>query len=195
MSDDPFASQPVQLEQIDYEGDRAALSHEPHGLGGWLILVGIGLVVTAIRLPVSLATTFFPLFTQGQWAALTTPGSKVYHPLWAPLLICETLGTLLFAVLAAALLFLFFSKSRWFPRIFIVYVISILLFDIADFFLVNRIPAAAAQHDFDPVMEIVRAILASAIWVPYMLVSKRVKNTFGKPGARPKVEHECVPRT
>ena len=45
------------------------------GLGGWLIIVGIGVVIS----PFLMAAQFIPLYTEifneGYWEVLTTPGS------------------------------------------------------------------------------------------------------------------------
>ncbi len=63
--------------------------NEPAGLGGWLILVGIGVVLSPIRLLISSAITYFPIFSDGTWQAVTTVGSEFYHPFWGPLLLSE----------------------------------------------------------------------------------------------------------
>src|SRR5262249_40884148 len=105
------------------------------------------------------------------------PGSAAYHPLWAPLVIFEIFGNLAFVVMAATLLFLFFTKSPRFPRLFIAYILFNAVFVTADYFFGDLIPAIAGQKT-DALKEVLRTAVTAVIWVPYMLVSKRVKNTF-----------------
>ena len=55
--------------------------NEAEKIGGWLILFGIGIVLSPIQLLITSVISFFPLFTDGSWAALTTITSEFYHPL------------------------------------------------------------------------------------------------------------------
>ena len=171
MADDPYRSPQAQVAEPE-------APHGPSGLGGWLVLVGIGLAVTAVRLSAFLVTTLVPVVTGDQWAQLTTPGTSSYHPFWAPLLMIETAGNLFFVGFAVTLLYLYFQKAPRFPKLFIAYLVLNLVFVTADYFLSGMIPAVAASTDNESVREIVRGLIGACIWVPYMLRSKRVKNTF-----------------
>ena len=155
----------------------------PSGLGGWLILPAIGLFLTPIRILIYLTGDLLPIFQDGSWEALTTPGSEVYHHLWAPLIVFEVAGNLFFVLFAVALLFLFFSKSHRFPVLMIAYLVSNLAFILLDYAFFEFIPFLAGSYDAEVVKEIARGVVGAAIWVPYFLVSKRVKNTFVKPEA------------
>lgn len=156
------------------------VTEEPRGLGGWLILPAIGLFILPIRLFFSLSNDFLPIFQQGYWEILTTPGSEAYHELWAPLIIFEVIGNIFFVIFDIILIFLFFVKSFRFPVLYIVFLALNLTFVAADLFFANSIPAVAAQNDAESVMQIVRSIIGAIIWIPYFLVSVRVKNTFVK---------------
>ena len=156
------------------------VTEEPRGLGGWLILPAIGLFILPIRLFFSLNNDFLPIFQQGYWEILTTPGSEAYHELWAPLIIFEVIGNIFFVIFDIILIFLFFVKSFRFPVLYIVFLALNLTFVAADLFFANSIPAVAAQNDAESVMQIVRSIIGAIIWIPYFLVSVRVKNTFVK---------------
>ncbi len=172
MSTNPY--QPPQSPLEDAPSETAG----PKGLGGWLILVGLGLGIAILRLLFILVTIFLPLFLQGQWSLLTTQGSEHYHALWGPLIIFEIVGNLALITLAGYLLYLFFTKSHRFPRFFIGYVLLQLLVVIGDFFLANLIPAVASENNTESWTEMFRSIIYALIWIPYMLRSKRVKNTF-----------------
>jgi hypothetical protein len=151
------------------------------GLGGWLVLVAIGLFVTPIKIGVLLMGTLVPALQGDTWASLTTPGGEAYHPFWGPLLIMEFAGNAIFLFGALGLLVLFFTKSRHFPLAIIVFFLANLVFVPADFFLADLIPAVAKQADSSSLRELVRTTVSCLIWVPYFLVSKRVKATFVEP--------------
>src|SRR4029077_11712335 len=130
---------------------------------------------------VSLATDYVPIFQSGAWAVLTTPGSARYHALWAPMIVGEIAFNLGFLVLDIWLLVLLFSKSWRFPKVFIAFAVLNFVFILLDSVIGNQIPAVAQASGAGSATEIIRALAMVAIWVPYMLTSKRVKNTFVKP--------------
>lgn len=151
---------------------------EPSGLGGWLILVAIGLVFAPFRVGALVLQLYVPLFRDGNWATLTTPGSEQYHVLWAPLLIFEIVCNLGFIVAYSVLAFLFFRKSRFFPKTYIALALINLCFIVLDMWFASFVLPDEPMLDPDTTKEIARALVSAAIWVPYMIVSKRVRNTF-----------------
>ena len=158
---------------------------EPQGLGGWLVLVAIGLVLTPIRNGVVIAKDLVPIVTNGYWTALTDPAGAAYHPLWAPLLIFEFVGNLAFIALSIYALLLFSRRSSRFPTLMVRYYVASLLFGATDYFAVEAIPSIAAQNDVASTRELIRGIMTCLIWVPYMYKSRRVRNTFVEPRAVP----------
>lgn len=151
---------------------------ELKGLSGWLILVGIGVVVSPLRLFVTAMQSFTPLFREGTWAALTTAGSEYYHPAWAPLLIGEIVYNLGMVSASAYLIYLFFSRHYLFPNVYIIVVIVSVIFIPIDAWLVTLVMPMKSMFDPDTMAEFARTFISGLIWVPYMLVSKRVKATF-----------------
>jgi len=151
---------------------------EPVGIGGWLFLPMLGLIVTPFRLGNLILTRFIPIFQEGYWDILTTPGNEAYHQLWAPLLIFEIVGNLIFILFSIALLVLLFSKHHKFPSLMIAFLLSNLAFVFVDYFAGDLIPAVDNQSDPESLGEMVRVIVGAAIWVPYFRKSERVKNTF-----------------
>lgn len=151
---------------------------EVTGLGGWLILVGIGVIFSPLRVLLLLGTVFVPIFTNGTYGDLSSPGSEFYNPAVAKLLIFESLTNGLFVLAYIALAFLFFSKSKLFPRAFIGLAIANFLFILLDAGLAKLTMPSVDMLDVDTVKELTRSAIAACIWVPYMLISKRVKTTF-----------------
>jgi len=151
--------------------------YELKGLGGWLILVGIGVVINPIFLLVTLYSSI-PLFSDGSWEALTTIGQETYHPLWGPLIIGEIIYNLVMLALTIYLIYLFFSKHYRFPKFFIAIIVASLIFILLDAWIVTLILPSRPILNQETINEIARAFGAGIIWIPYMLVSKRVKATF-----------------
>jgi len=72
-----------------FEAKNTKETATPRRIGGWLILVGIGVVFTPLKIIFLLSTTYPPLFSDGAWEAITTVGSEAYSPIWGPLIIGE----------------------------------------------------------------------------------------------------------
>jgi hypothetical protein len=148
----------------------------PRGLGGWLLVVALGLFATPIRVVFGMVGSS-GTYQLMQWNVLTVPGASAYHPLWAPALISSLLSNLTIVVFALLLIVLFLEKRRTFPRLFICYMALGAVAGMMDACFLQAIPNA----DHDP-REISRAITRTAvgcgIWIPYMCVSRRVRATF-----------------
>lgn len=179
MSDEELAQNPYAASQVELpivvDGTEV---RGPEGIGGWLILPLLGLVFTPIACAIILVTQNIPMFTQGHFAQLTDPNFAGYHPLWAPLLILEPIGSVVIATMAIWGLVLMFRKGKAFPRFMIAFYSVNLLFVIIDTVLGFQIPYVANEAGPDLVKQVFQAGVAAAIWIPYMRVSKRVKNTF-----------------
>lgn len=160
------------------EPGRAARSRPgPRGIGGWLIPVAIGLCVLPLRLLADLASNLLPAFKAQTWQALTTPTSREYDPLWAPLLIGELVVSLALLALSVITILLFFGKKRRAPSMIItVFALGIGL-QIADLSATQAIPAAAKITRGD-LLRLLQSVTTAAIWVPYFICSRRVRATF-----------------
>jgi hypothetical protein len=152
----------------------------PRGIGGWLILPLLGLIFTPIKVGVEMHRDFSPMLEPGIWEALTTPGGEAYHALWAPIIIFELATNVALIVFTLVLLVLFLRTSRRVPKLMIVLMLAQIAIQGVDLVLVGFIPALASDPDAHSKRDLVRALVAAAIWIPYFLTSKRVRNTFVK---------------
>ena len=174
MERNPYTPPEAELESPSLQG---AAAGGPEGLGGWLILVGIAIVLTPLMMLFGLSQTFPPLFNDGVWQALTTPGSEQYRPGFAALVVFEIAMNVAIIVVTIFSIALFFRKSMRVPR----WYIGILLAGLASliFDLIGvRMVLPDIPMDVGTMRDLVRSAIACAIWIPYMLVSVRVKNTF-----------------
>ena len=145
------------------------------GLGGWLILVAIGLIVSLLRIAKDFVSTW-PAYSVESWAALTTRGGERYHYLWGPYLSWALLANIAMLIALALTLVLFFRRRRIFPRVFICYMVFGAVVSVLDITVTQLIPAAKVESH--GAVEVVRVFVGCGIWIPYMLMSRRVRNTF-----------------
>lgn len=160
------------------QGVNMSENSESKGLGGWLVLVGLGVVLAPIRLLVTYIPTYKPIFEDGTWEALTTFGSEYYNPMWAPLLIGEISYNFILVVASLYLIYLFFSKNYLFPKLYICIAVVSLIFIPLDAWLVTKVLPDQPMFDPETTKEFARSLAGVVIWVPYLIVSKRVKATF-----------------
>lgn len=148
------------------------------GLRGWLILVGIIVVMSPLRSIVEMAWTYPSMFRNDEFVGLITAGSEAYQPNLRTVFLSEVILNLLLLAFSVWVAFLFFSKHYRFPGMFL----AMIGFSLLSHILVTWGYAVAAPWIpvFDPetLRAFFRLIVACLIWTPYMLVSKRVKLTF-----------------
>lgn len=136
------------------------------GIGGWLILLAAGLALSPLGILATLGADLTVVLT-GE-----AMGAFVHHETLAGLLAFDTLTNLAILAGLIALNFLFYRKKKNFPR----WMIG---------FLVARFILVAAIHQviigqvptYNSVVAI-ESILAAVAGIPYLLLSRRVKQTF-----------------
>ncbi len=168
----------VAPEQPKPFNEFAPVLQGPKGLGGWLILVGIGVVVSPLRLMYEAVELYWPIFRDGTFDELTNPASEIYHPLWGTVLLGEMFTNFLFFVASLLLLVWFFEKSVRFPRWYIIFVLTNIGFLFASAAALQLVMPELPFMEQSDIVDVAKAVIAAAVWVPYLLVSERVKNTF-----------------
>lgn len=153
---------------------------ERQEIGGILILFLVGLALTMIRTAYSIFTEIWPIFSDGRWEVLTTRGSPAYHQLWAPVIFFEGAGNLLVLIVGVMTLALMLRKSKLTPVFAITYVVLASVVVFVGHYFANLIPAVAAQSRADDKIALYSVIIYPALWIPYFLISERVKATFVK---------------
>lgn len=148
------------------------------GLGGWLILIGFGLIIGPIRQIIALSSGYKPYLDTDLFERLTTPSSSSYVPNFKLLFYGEILVSIFLILLSFYLLFLFFTKNKKFPKNYIFISLFIILYIPVDAFLVTTVLPNANIVDGEMVKSFFQTLISGAIWIPYMMKSERVKNTF-----------------
>lgn len=172
MGDQILGKQKTNHTLKDYEKH---LNLGPSGLGGWLVLIAIGLVITPITVVFTITEFNLPMLNDTEiWREYTDPNSAHYLPLFSFLIYFELIANIIILLFSISLLYLFFTKKRIFPKIYFWFLIGNLLFIFIDEILANSM---FVFEEF-AYQETLRQAIPSAIWLRYLVVSKRVSNTF-----------------
>jgi hypothetical protein len=145
----------------------------PHlqGLEGWLIVLGLSLLGSLVLIGRTILRVNLPF--------LLSPGMKTFlgtHRLVAALVASEAIMNAFFLVVLIWLLYLFATQKRSFPSFLIAYyVLHFVLMFCNHVAFRTALPSADLSAGFSAVA---RAAVPLLVWVPYLLVSKRVKATF-----------------
>ena len=178
-----------------YRHDPPAVPHAPFsgnlkGIGGWLLLPALGVILVPIRLLLDI-TKLLPSYAADTWSQLTTVGAAAYHALWAPVLLFELAANLGMLVFSLLLMTMFFQKRRGVPRLYIAVLVAGVAIQFIDAGLAQLIPAAAENITSKEWGELARGVFGAAIWGSYFHVSERVKATFvhgREPAVAPRFE-------
>jgi hypothetical protein len=142
----------------------------PSGIKGWLILPAIGTFLSPIYLSISVIKMVPSL--EKVWAAKSALSTGLLA-----FVAVETALNVAFIVGWVVAIVLLINKSPHYPKAYIALMGGMVVFLAADMIIsagaYNQRPG---QEEF---MTLARTVLVAAIWCPYMLFSKRVKNTFG----------------
>ena len=160
-----------ELEGVDSES-------ELNGIGGWLILVAVGLVTAPFRQLISLFSTYPEFFTAGKWQLIASSESPHYNPYLASIIFAEIFVNGVLVCFSVFLIYLFFAKKPMFPTLYIGITVFSLIYVIVDAWAVSRAVPNASVFDSEFIKDLMKALIGTIIWVPYMLMSKRVKATF-----------------
>lgn len=141
------------------------------GIGGWLILIALSLIVSPFVLLAGVLR---------EGSLLTNPRLTGYlqaHTGLHLIVLFEIATNIIFLFLLLALNFLFFTKKRAFPTYMMLYLGLHFVVVLADIGLAH-IVMPAAHLSAQAYRSILGSMAGVAVWIPYFLVSQRVKQTF-----------------
>ena len=154
---------------------------DPHlnGLGGWLIPLGLGLIV-ALPWRVYLLIKTSAAFSLQNWHAFTDPASATYKSMAAPVLLYELFTQLAAMVFLILLLVFFFQKRKIFPPFFIGFLLAQFVIVALDHVLAKslQLNGTVVGGHASPVQSLPQLLFPVIIWGLYFRRSKRVKSTF-----------------
>jgi|GEM_PF-553646 len=149
---------------------------EISGLGGWLVLIQIGIISTLIMNIIQLFAYTIPAFQSDTWDQLTVPGAEYYHPIWKPALIFDLVSSIAIIVFVLFALVAFYRKKRYVPSMMYILYSGSFLLALTQYLILQNIPEVGELDS--TVSDLVRGFITSTLWILYFVRSKRVHNTF-----------------
>ena len=158
--------------------------NELQGWGGLLVLIGIGVCLNPIRSFLQILEYYSSFFKNDMWQILTSYQGDFLVKGIEYLVIFEVIFQVLLFLVQVWMVYLFFSKNYLFPKVYIGMTVSVIVFGIGDLFITKSIfESSDLWHDAyftSFTSSIIFSIITACIWIPYMLLSVRVKQTFIK---------------
>jgi transglutaminase-like putative cysteine protease len=154
---------------------------QPHeftydSLGGWLILPMIGLIFSVPT--VLYSTLSWDYFNANALHRYFDSLSPFYNPVYGTISVLECLFNLCIAAMGVMLLLLISRRRTSFPRLMCIYLVTNFAFLLLELFVLDSLDVLD-ESALQPVYtQLGRSLISCLIWVPYMLVSERVKQTF-----------------
>jgi hypothetical protein len=167
-----------KLYSYDPAPDHLYARDKPIEIGGWLYLVGFGVTVTPI---VDLATFFRnDYYDLATWETLTKATSSSYNPTLALMIVAEVFFHVFSFFYSLLLIVLFFKRRTSFPLMMSVNYGFILLFVSIETYVLYKIGHLDSNAINETTSQLTRLIISGAIWIPYLYLSERSKETFLK---------------
>jgi len=154
-------------------------NERPQRIGGVLILIAIGLVISLLQNVGYCLSSLAPVLKRPVWDSVTNPISLSHHPYWKSVLIYEAATSSAILLMNVIMLWLFFRKKRMFPKLVVMMIPVFFVLNLLGYYFSGFIPTVAASALYAKQgKELVISFVALHIWIPYFLLSKRVKRTF-----------------
>ncbi len=144
-------------------------------IGGWLVLIGIGLVLTPFRIIYDIFINE-TLFINGSWMTFFDSKSQNYNLLLGLIIFIEMVVNAFLLVFIILSILLFFSKRNIFAKTYSILLISSLVFIVIDTFLVCAITSRGITTP--ETNELLVMFIRTTIVAAYLLLSDRSKETF-----------------
>lgn len=119
-----------------------------------------------------------PFSFDENWLNISNHTLSTYNYQWANLVQFEFIGSLFIFIISILLIILFFTRTKYFPKMIIIsFIFRTLLLTLVFYFrTVIKGPEPPDLHEIRAVGGMI--LTFAGIWVPYYLLSERVNETF-----------------
>lgn len=147
-------------------------------IGGWLVLIGIGLCFSPFMIIYNYLFSDHVMFLNGSWTVFFDSTSGYYNFSLGVAVFFEMLFNSFILVINPLLIYLFFKRRSSFPKLYSFVLIGILIFMLLDNLLVNYLSNTNLEQS--EITELLKMFIRTSIIASYLLASERVKETFVK---------------
>ncbi|WP_428741603.1 DUF3857 domain-containing protein [Tenacibaculum sp.] len=140
-------------------------------IGGWLVLIAIGLCFSPLRVIFNLISN--DVYITGEWILLSMNSNFMI----GVLLFVEVLFNSFILVFLPLAIVLFFKRRSSFPRVYSIFLIGNFVFILVDYMLANSLSNENIIST-NETNTLLRLFISTSIIVPYLLISERSKETF-----------------
>lgn len=144
------------------------------GIGGWLVLPAIGVVISPLMILVTSKELWFA-YSSVQWSIV---GDQFNGSALKIIIGAETIGNVGLLVMSVFLIVMFFQKRHTLPRFFILFMVISFALVGADLLAVSLFFPQKDLIEQSDIQKFVRQTISTVIWTLYFLKSKRVRATF-----------------
>lgn len=151
-----------------------SINNVPQRIGGWLMLPFIGLFLNIVIISITLFTNNF--FNKTFWILRTEQGSDTYIEGFSALLIFELAINIFFICFSTFLIISFIKHFKYVPKFMIIFYVSYFVLVVTDHVLASILIDPSNLYYLSK--DIIRSMISCIIWIPYFMMSERVKDTF-----------------
>lgn len=153
-------------------------------IGGWLILVGIGIIWTPIVLLFQVYELYKDQFNVNYTYYFFNHSSSYFNPLKGYYAIVSNFGNIFLILSALLLIVLFFQQKNSFRYYYTGYKIFNIIFLFVDIIIIYLFADDPMQSQEklqvrSETTSLIKIMFQTCIWVPYIWISARSKHTFG----------------
>ncbi len=155
-----------------YDPEPELIRINGQAIGGWLVLIAIGLIITPFRIIYELffSTSFYDQIT---WVTAWTQEQYIL----LSLMFFELIYNVANIVFSVLLLVLFLERRSSLPKLIIIFLWMSVAVSVIDA-LVGWAYMTEPKDRDEIFKNVFRSLIAAAIWIPYFNTSTRVRETF-----------------
>jgi len=146
------------------------------GLRGWLVLLGIGVFLTPVRLLIGTVRAVRPVLSVAQWRTFMDSQLPTHAPMVMALISIEAAGNLALLAYSCVVLLSYLRRKRSFRLHFPCLAAGLFAFHLADVIATHEL---FPDHDFkQATTTLFQVFVWGALWISYLRTSRRARATF-----------------
>lgn len=166
-----------KLYKYDPEPTIESYYEKNKSIGGWLVLIAIGLFVSPFKIIYEIFI-LNPTYINGDWLSYLNFSNGFNNFLIGVLIFVELLINIFAIVIFPILIVLFFKKRSSFPKLYSFVLIGHFIFIVFDTFIASAL--LDIELNEKETFELIRAFISTTLISAYLLMSERSKETFIK---------------